>query len=188
MGVVKVDINRDFNIWNNINLSDQNTVRGLLRYRHKFDILFYENMLGSEYINYEDYSEDISFIYIDIDDIINNLNFTERQLKIIKLYQLGETEQEIAFQLDVAQSTINENIDTICKSITKENDWRYLKVMYLKNLELKGKVCKTCGEYLPAIDEFFTPLNITKDGLVSHCKKCRRKQTNKQINKIKALY
>ena len=178
MGAVKVDIKRDFNIWNNINLSDPNTVRGLLRYRYKFDILFYENILGSRYINYEDYSEDISYIYIDLDSIIDDILFTERQLKIIKLYQLGETEQEIAFDLEVAQSTINVNIDTICKSIVRENNWRYLKVMYLKNLELKGKICKTCGEYLPAIDEFFTPLSISKDGLVSHCKKCRRKQRN----------
>lgn len=52
-----------------------------------------------------------------------------------------------------------------------ERDWR--KKIYTRELGLKTKRCKKCGEELPATEEFFSPDDKAKDGFKSACKVCR---------------
>lgn len=197
LGVVKVDTKKDFNIWNNINLSDMNTVRGLLKYRYKFDELYYStiddrlgNGIDSEYVDYANYSEDIRFLYIELDDIINNLisfkKINDRHMFLLKLYQDGESLEYIADKMNVTFQNVSVMLDNISKKITAENNWRYLKVKYLSIFKLKSKKCSRCGEELPITEEFFTPLELGKDGFFTYCRKCKQKnEAEKYEQKMK---
>lgn len=176
MGSVKVDLNSKGLFYKDMTLSDINVVRLLIEFRYKYD-----NYLYSEQNNAFDVAGEVQGVntellltYVALDEIIKQCNFSDDQLKIIKMYEHGYEKHEIAKAIGLeSNDNIRKRINTICKDIVKQNLWNWRKVSYKNTLELESKQCSKCREELPATDEFFTINSDSSDGYYSLCKKCK---------------
>lgn len=85
----------------------------------------------------------------------------------------GYSVEEIAEMDGQTVRNINGILNSICKSISNEEERQWRIWSYTHKLELKSKKCSRCEEELPATDEFFRARNDGRgDGFYSQCKKC----------------
>lgn len=176
MGSVKVDLHSKGLFYKDLTLSDINVVRLLIEFRYKYD-----NYLYSISDNAFDVAGEVQGIntemlltYVALDEAIEKCNLSEEQLKIIELYEHGYTHKEIAEELGMgSKENIKKRINTICKEVMKQNLWDWRKMIYKNALDLKMKKCSKCKDELPATDEFYSPLQHTRDGFHSQCKRCK---------------
>lgn len=164
--------------WDKVNLSDTNTIKGLLKFRYRFDLLLDD---GSDRYGLESngdlcgLSDDVICIYADLDNLIEKANFNDYQSKILNMYAHGHTEDDIAELLNVEKQSINSVIDKICEVLCELNyqSWKLDYVFWDKvKVNSNYKKCSKCGEFLPATDEYFGFHPKTKDNLQSMCKNC----------------
>lgn len=179
MGAVKEDVRKKEREWVYVNLSDPDSVKGLLKCRSRFDLLYDRgfsdlNDIDVTNIDIADQLEEVICLYAWIDDIIKRTKWTDQQKRILAMIMREYTTEEIALVEDTTERNINKIVDTICKKITDMalRDWR--KWAYTNKLGLKTKKCAKCGEELPATDEFFSSKNDSKDGFHPYCKECRK--------------
>ena len=166
---VKIDIHDDEYEWRNVTLSDEETIRGLLKYRYIYDSMI-DNEVDAGSIN-----EELVCLYADLDRVIKCCSFTKRQKEILDLYMTGYNEQDIAEELNLRMDIVEGIIRSICRKIKKENDlaWKYDFVYWSKvKTPEKWKQCNKCKRWLPATEEFFSPDKRNSDGLRGICKKC----------------
>lgn len=174
-------MSRHISEWDKVNLSDPNTIKGLLKFRHRFDLLLED---GSDRYGLDSngdlcgLSDDVICIYADLDNLINKANFNDNQSKVLNMYMYGNTESDIAELLNVEQQSVNSVIDRMCEVLCELNyqDWK-LGFVFWDKCKVKSdyKKCSKCGEFLPATDEYFSPDVRNNDKLHSNCKKCRNK-------------
>lgn len=178
LGKISIDIRKDSNEWGNIVLTDVDTIKGLIKFRSKFDVMYNLNSsipINVDIIDASQFSEEILCLYITLDQLINKCNFNQNQTEVLKLYMDGYIEDDIAEILNTSQQNIFGIINSICKKIKKENDdsryidnitWNYIVP------ENGFKQCSKCGEILPAEKRFFGKDERILDGFKSYCKKC----------------
>lgn len=177
MGSTKVDIFKKERDWFEVNLSDTESVKGLLKYRSQFDLLFGRDFnrldISSSGFDLINQLEEVTCTYVWLDDIIKRTRWTQQQARIMQMVMEEYTTEEIAEVDGTSPQNVNKIIDTICKRITAmaTRDWR--KKVYVHKLGLKTKKCKNCGESLPATEEFFSPDDKARDGFKQICKICR---------------
>ena len=178
MGAVAVDIYKNDYPWHHVNLSSEDSIKALIKYRSQFDLLHNREInqgLMESHCDLSGYSEEIMCLYIWLDDVISKCVFNNTQKKVLKLNMIGYTQRDIAEVLNKSQSTIHGIINSIAKRIKHKVDETYKHgYVYLnkKKVECSYKQCSKCEEYLPAIDEFFSPRKDRKDGLENRCKNC----------------
>ena len=137
--------------YDELDMFDKNVVKVLLQVHKQVDL-----------------QDDLSCILVDLDNLINNIKFTERQYEVLELWRNGLTIENISKELHVKENTVsitlNRAIDSIIKQYEKEyEEWYYLNIR-------KGtyKKCSKCGE-VKLISRF------SKNGnrLRGNCKDCK---------------
>lgn len=115
-----------------------------------------------------DLQDDLSCILVDLENLINKIEFTDKQRKVLELWSNGLATGEISKKLKVKPNTVvsclNSVVDLIVKQYEKEyEEWYYLNIR-------KGiyKKCSRCGE-VKLISQF------SKNGnrLRGNCKNCK---------------
>ena len=137
--------------YDELDMFDKNVVKELLQVHKQVDL-----------------QDDLSCILVDLDNLINNVEFTKRQYEVLELWRNGLTIENISKELHVKENTVsitlNRAIDSIIKQYEKEyEEWYYLNIR-------KGtyKKCSKCGE-VKLISQF------SKNGnrLRGNCKDCK---------------
>lgn len=163
--------------WDYITFSDIDTVRGLLKFRSRFDLLYERqnnNILSSDF-DLASLKEDVICIYADLDRLIEKARLNDVQKEFIELYMKGYTEKDIAEIHNRKEVTVNSTINSACKKIVEANfeSWKLDYIFWnIKRVDSNFKQCTKCKEYLPATGEYFSPDLRNKDGLQAFCKKC----------------
>ncbi len=164
--------------WDAVNLSDPIAIKGLLKFRYRFDLLLDDgsNRYGLESnCDLADISEDLICLYADLDNLIDKANFNENQNKVLNMYMYGHSEEDIADLLGVERQSVNGVIDNMCNLLCKVNyqNWKLNYVFWdVKRVDTNYKKCSKCQEWLPATEEYFSPNKQFKDKLFPYCKKC----------------
>lgn len=180
-GSVKIDVDRDNVQWYQVNLSDVSSVKGLIKFRTTYDLLYNRRNESSNLLDsFNDLSQlpdDVICLYIWLDECIENCGLTDKQLIILNKYMDGYTEEEVAQDINVYSSTINGVINSCCKKISNyaNSKWKNEYILWnKKKVETNYKQCSKCKEFLPATDEYFTKDLTRKDNLFPYCKKCNK--------------
>ena len=122
-----------------------------------------------------DLQDDLSCILVDLENLINKIEFTDKQRKVLELWSNGLATGEISKKLNVKPNTIvgclNGVVDLIVKQYEKEyEEWYYLNIR-------KGeyKRCNRCKN-VKLVSQFD---KNGKKGLRSCCKKCESLRKSK---------
>lgn len=177
MGSVKLDIYKGEYDWHYVNMSNVKSIKGLLKYRYKFDLLLdYKrswDLVNDTYVYLNNYTEEVLCLYTWIDEVIKKCNLTDVQHEILCRYMNGHNEKDISITYCCSQQSICKTIDNICYKIHKcylstYEDWINLNL-------IKGtyKKCSKCGEIKLASKSYFSPDKRNYDGFHSFCKCCR---------------
>ena len=142
--------------YNELDMFDKNTVKELLRVHKQLDL-----------------QDDLSCILVDLDNLINKIDFDERQLKILNMWRNGISVDFISKELKVKQNTVSFLINTIVNMIIKQYEEDYENWYYLNISKGQYKKCNKCGE-IKLISQFDIKRS-NKDGYKNHCKKCNNK-------------
>lgn len=161
--------------WSNVTFSDPNVVRGLIRCRYKFDMLYgrEEGDLLSSGTDLNDMKQEIHLTYIVLDELITDTILTQKQREILHMFMDGWTEEDIAEHYKDSVSVIFRYIDRICDAIASENLRKWRKVIQKNKLDIPVRVCGSCGESLPLSNDFYS---LDKGCYKYICKKCNRLQ------------
>lgn len=164
--------NRDY-LFVPFTLNDINVVELLIEFRYKYDDnLFLESSSIMDVTGTKAINQEVVATYASLDETIRKCNFSEQQIKMIKMVEQGYTQEEISSEFKIGNN-VSKLMKTIYKAIVKENERQWRKVNYISKLGLKAKTCSKCKEDLPATNEFYSDNISSKDGLHSVCKKCR---------------
>lgn len=177
-----VIIGRYISEWDRVNLSDPNSIKGLLKFRYRFDLLLEDG--SSRYgldsnCDLANLSEDVICLYADLDNLISKANFNEYQTKILNMYIYGNTEDDIADILGVGKQSVNSVVDRMCDVLCELNyqKWKLNYVFWnKKRVSSDYKKCSKCGESLPVTEEYFSSKVDGKNGFQAFCKKCDAKR------------
>ena len=139
--------------YNELDMFDKNVVKELLRVHKQVDL-----------------QDDLSCILVDLDNLINKIEFTNKQRIVLNMWSDGVEPIVIARTLSMKQSAVNKYIDTIVGMIVKQYEKEYEEWYYLNIRKGTYKQCSKCGE-IKLISQFDKK---GKQGLQSRCKKCRK--------------
>lgn len=138
----------------------------------KFDIL------DKEHIRYavpltkgNDMQDDISVIIRDLNNTIEECEFTKIQENVLDLLREDKTQEDIGNVLNISQQMVNSHINAIVNRIYNKNLEKYTNWYYLNICKATYKKCSKCEE-VKLIQEFD---KNGKQGYMSMCKKCRKK-------------
>lgn len=179
MDRVQVDIYKGDYEWHVVNLSTIESIKGLLKYRSRYDLLYDRRINTLSLESYQDlqaFKEEILCLYIWLDNVISKCIFTEKQKQVLELYVKGYTERDLAVKFNVTQSAINGVIKSICKKILEQNHKMWLDFIetsgYVKIPDdVRYKQCSKCGEWLRINKENFK-YDKTNKRYKSRCRKC----------------
>ena len=139
--------------YDELDMFDKNVVKELLRVHKQVDL-----------------QDDLSCILVDLDNLINKIEFTNKQRIVLNMWSDGVEPIVIARTLSMKQSAVNKYIDTIVGMIVKQYEKEYEEWYYLNIRKGTYKQCSKCGE-IKLISQFDKK---GKQGLQSRCKKCRK--------------
>ena len=139
--------------YDELDMFDKNVVKVLLQVHKQVDL-----------------QDDLSCILVDLDNLINNIKFTERQYEVLELWRNGLTIENISKELHVKENTVSITLDRAIDSIVKQYEKEYEEWYYLNIRKGTYKKCSKCGE-VKLISQFDKK---GKQGLQSRCKKCRK--------------
>ena len=137
--------------YDELDMFDKNVVKVLLQVHKQVDL-----------------QDDLSCILVDLDNLINNIKFTERQYEVLELWRNGLTIENISKELHVKENTVSITLDRAIDSIIKQYEKEYEEWYYLNIRKGTYKKCSKCGE-VKLISQF------SKNGnrLRSNCKDCK---------------
>lgn len=178
IGAVKIDVDRDNIQWYPTNLSDPLSVKGLVKFRTTYDLLYnrQSNFSLESFNDLAELPDEVICLYTWLDECIEKCGLTDKQLNILNKYMDDNTEEEIATDLNVTQQTVNGIINSCCKKISNYNNqkWKNEFILWSKQkVKTNYKQCSKCKESLPTTEEFFSLNTYSKDNLHSICKNCR---------------
>lgn len=166
--------------WKNVSLSDVRSIKGLLKFRYKFDkFKKSDSPLHLKNAHYYQWylDEDIMCTYIWMDDMIDKCDFTLSQMNVLEMYSSGYSERDIAMYTEYTQQNVNKVLNGMCRRIFNKNyeEW-YYKVLTVNHIvaPYDYKECSGCHERLPLTQDFFGVDNQNKDGYRHVCKTCRK--------------
>lgn len=137
--------------YDELDMFDKNVVKVLLQVHKQVDL-----------------QDDLSCILVDLDNLINNIKFTERQYEVLELWRNGLTIENISKELHVKENTVSITLDRAIDSIVKQYEKEYEEWYYLNIRKGTYKQCSRCGE-VKLISQF------SKNGnrLRGNCKDCK---------------
>ena len=137
--------------YDELDMFDKNVVKVLLQVHKQVDL-----------------QDDLSCILVDLDNLINNIKFTERQYEVLELWRNGLTIENISKELHVKENTVSITLDRAIDSIVKQYEKEYEEWYYLNIRKGTYKKCSKCGE-VKLISQF------SKNGnrLRGNCKDCK---------------
>lgn len=158
-----------------LSLSDIKVIELLISYRYKYGESLSVDETSPSIIGSSQgrNSEELIAIYMSLDQYMEDCQFNEIQLKMLKMIGEGYSQEEIAKELNLRPAVIRGRLNTIYSRISKENERAWRIHTYTQKLKLKTKTCSKCKKDLPATIEFFSHLNRTRDGFHSQCRKCK---------------
>ena len=139
--------------YDELDMFDKNVIKMLLQIHKQIDL-----------------QNDLSCILVDLDNLINNVEFTKRQYEVLELWRNGLTIENISKELHVKENTVSITLDRAIDSIVKQYEKEYEEWYYLNIRKGTYKKCSKCGE-VKLISQFDKK---GKQGLQSRCKKCRK--------------
>ncbi|MGN0974115.1 MAG: LuxR C-terminal-related transcriptional regulator [Bacilli bacterium] len=139
--------------YDELDMFDKNTVKELLRVHKQVDL-----------------QDDLSCILVDLDNLINKINFTERQQEVLKMWSNGLSTDVIAKGLNVKPQTITGCLNSIIDLIVKQYEEDYENWYYLNIRKGTYKKCSRCGEV--KLVSGFDKDKTGKLGVRGYCKKC----------------
>ena len=137
--------------YDELDMFDKNVVKELLQVHKQVDL-----------------QDDLSCILVDLDNLINNIKFTERQYEVLELWRNGLTIENISKELHVKENTVSITLSRAIDSIIKQYEKEYEEWYYLNIRKGTYKKCSKCGE-VKLISQF------SKNGnrLRGNCKDCK---------------
>ena len=137
--------------YDELDMFDKNVIKMLLQIHKQIDL-----------------QNDLSCILVDLDNLINNVEFTERQYEVLELWRNGLTIENISKELYVKENTVSITLDRAIDSIVKQYEKEYEEWYYLNIRKGTYKKCSKCGE-VKLISQF------SKNGnrLRGNCKDCK---------------
>ena len=139
-----------------LDMFDKNVVKELLRVHKQVDL-----------------QDDLSCILVDLENLINKIEFTNKQRIVLNMWSDGVEPIIIARTLNMKQSAVNKYIDTIVGMIAKQYEKEYEEWYYLNIRKGIYKQCSKCGE-VKLISQFNKD-SKGKDGYRKYCKDCHHK-------------
>lgn len=136
-----------------LDMFDKNVVKELLKVHKQVDL-----------------QDDLSCILVDLENLINKVEFTDRQKEVLNMWRNGMCIDDIAKDLKVRQNTISKTLDRAVKSIIRKYEEEYENWYYLNIRKGTYKKCNKCGE-VKLVSQFD---KNGKKGLKSMCKRCRK--------------
>lgn len=176
IGSVKIDIYKGTYEINPIAISDFDTIKGLLKFRDKIDKFgeLKQNYNMNQAGDLETINEELVCLYLTLDNYIEKCKFNEKQIKILNLYQDGNTENDIASILDTKQQNINDIINTCVNQIQdySKEEWLNKYILWNKKKTTDSwKKCTKCKEFLPVTEKHFK-YDTTNKRFKSRCRQC----------------
>ena len=137
--------------YDELDMFDKNVVKELLQVHKQVDL-----------------QDDLSCILVDLDNLINNVEFTKRQYEVLELWRNGLTIENISKELHVKENTVSITLSRAIDSIIKQYEKEYEEWYYLNIRKGTYKKCSKCGE-VKLISQF------SKNGnrLRGNCKDCK---------------
>lgn len=171
MGAVKVDIEKGDRMAKEIKLGEADHVKALIRNWHRvqYSMDDIKNPISNELL----------CTYVDLMDLINNTELTDRQNEVLELMFDEYTEEEIGKELNVTQPTVNGIMKSICKRIAEEASRDWVDLTRYNYVPTEYKTCSKCKQILPRLSLFFGKDDRNLDGFKSYCKKCDAKSKKK---------
>ena len=117
-----------------------------------------------------DLQDDISVIIQDLNNTIDECEFTKAQWKVLSLWREDKNLTEIANILKITKSAVSGHLNSIVNKIYKKNLEKYTDWYYLNICKGKYKQCTGCGEI--KLIQYYSKKG---DRLQSRCKNCQRK-------------
>lgn len=178
MGRLQVDLHKGGREWECVTFSDTETIRGLIRFRTRFDLLFERNRYSpmDSSTDLSSYEDEILCTYVDLDNLIDKVKLNKIQTEVLNLYMRGYDESDIAKELNIKEVTVDSTINSICKKMVDINYelWKSNIYWNTKRVTSDYKKCSKCKEMLPMNEEYFTPVEQRKDGFHPYCKECNK--------------
>lgn len=117
-----------------------------------------------------DLQDDLSCILVDLENLINKIEFTDKQRKVLELWSNGLTTGEISKKLKVKPNTVVSCLNSVVDLIVKQYEKEYEEWYYLNIRKGEYKRCKECGEN--KLISRFDVKKDNKDGRKTICKEC----------------
>lgn len=117
-----------------------------------------------------DLQDDLSCILVDLENLINKIEFSDKQRKVLELWSNGLATGEISKKLNVKPNTVVSCLNSVVDLIVKQYEKEYEEWYYLNIRKGEYKKCSKCGE-VKLVSQFDKK---GKQGLQSRCKKCRK--------------
>lgn len=117
-----------------------------------------------------DLQDELSVIVRDLENTINECEFTETQWNVLKLLRKDKTQEEISDILYISKPTVNQHINHIVNKIYNKNLEKFTNYYYLNVCKGKYLKCSRCGEI--KLVQYFDK-NGSR-GYKSMCKECRK--------------
>jgi phage pi2 protein 07 len=137
--------------WDELDMFDKKVVKELLRV-HKGN----------------DLQDDLTCIIEDLKILIEKIDFTDKQRKILDMWSCGMTAEDISKYTKTTGDAVLKALDTIVNKIIKQYEEEYTDWYYLNICKGEYKKCSKCGE-IKLVS------NFCKNGnrLRGNCKNCR---------------
>lgn len=122
-----------------------------------------------------DLQDDLSCILVDLENLINKIEFTDKQRKVLELWSNGLATGEISKKLKLNPSTITKCLNGVVDLIVKQYEKEYEEWYYLNIRKGEYKRCNRCKN-VKLVSQFD---KNGKKGLRSCCKKCESLRKSK---------
>ena len=115
-----------------------------------------------------DLQDDLSCILVDLENLVNKIEFTDKQRKVLELWSNGLATGEISKKLNVKPNTVASCLNSVVDLIIKQYEKEYEEWYYLNIRKGEYKKCSRCGE-VKLVSQF------SKNGnrLRGNCKNCK---------------
>ena len=117
-----------------------------------------------------DLQDDLSCILVDLENLINKIEFTDKQRKVLELWSNGLATGEISKKLNVKPNTVASCLNSVVDLIIKQYEKEYEEWYYLNIRKGEYKKCSRCGE-VKLVSQFDKDKK-GKYGVRGYCKNC----------------
>ena len=137
--------------YDELDMFDKNTVKELLRVHKQLDL-----------------QDDLSCILVDLDNLIEKIDFTYEQVKLLEGWRNGVNLDIIGKELNVNKGALEKRLDTIINMIIKQYEEDYENWYYLNIRKGQYKRCSRCGEV-----KLISCFSKNGNRLRGNCKRCK---------------